>query len=244
MESFVLSRKDCRNVYWRIYFLIVQLVAVNFILAWIITYVNDISIWFDDYSEEDNNLNFTFLFWIWYLLCSFLSVIYSTGKRINAVFKMTFIHAFILSLASYTHMHMRAYGWKDILICCILALLIMGLAILTASVSKKDYRKYYEKLTSITVMFFFVYMICYFLDCSFQFWLDCCWILLGSIFTFFETQDVRFNLASVRNQRHLDNLLYPFIMNLIGNFFLMVPIPGLFKIVTKYLVTCRSSIRK
>lgn len=62
MESFVLSRKDCRNVYWRIYFLIVQLVAVNFILAWIITYVNDISIWFDDYSEEDNNLNFTSLF--------------------------------------------------------------------------------------------------------------------------------------------------------------------------------------
>lgn len=244
MESFVLSRKDCRNIYLRIYFLIVQLVAVNFILAWVVTYVHEISIWFDDYATEGNNLNFTSLFWIWYITCSFLTIIYASMKRLNMLFKMTFINAFMLSLVAYTHIYMRTYGWKDILICCILALLIMGLAILTASVSKKDYRKYYAKLTSITVTFFLVYLICYIFDCSFLFWLDCCWILVGSIFTFLETQDVRFNLVHVCNQRHLDNLLYPFVMNLIGNFLLMVPIPEIFKVVTKYLVTCRSSIRK
>ena len=111
MESFVLSRKDCLSIYWKIYFLIVQLVAVNFVIAWLMTYVDNISIWFDDYTQENVPWAFTPLAHFLSLMPFFLMIVY-TFRQIGHTFKMTFINLLVISLAVYTHKHMLKLGWE------------------------------------------------------------------------------------------------------------------------------------
>lgn len=221
MESFVLSRKDCTNIYLKIYFLIVQLAAVNFILAWIITYVGDISIWFDNYATEDGNPEYTALSHIFSIMPMILIVIYNCCRKIGYVLKMSFINLLIIFLAVYTHLSMLQYGWKLILMCFIGGLIALGIIIFSGSILKIKHGLNYDKMKTYLFALWLLYLLSLFLGNVATFIINLAFLVLGLVMAFLETQILRSRLVKVRTQQQLDNLLYPFTINIIGNFLLI-----------------------
>ena len=221
MESFVLSRKDCRDIYLKIYFLIVQLVAVNFVLAWFLTYVGDISIWFDDYLSEDGKPQRTILAHIISMMPIILIVLYNFFRKIGYVFKMSFINLLIIFLAVYTHFSMLQLGWKFILICFCCGLIALGILIFSGSILKIKQRFNYDKMKTYLFVLWMLYLLSLFFGSVATFVMNSVFFVLGLVMVFFETQILRSKLSRVRNQQQLDNLLYPFTINIIGNFLLI-----------------------
>ena len=221
MEGFVLSRKDCRNVYLKIYFLIAQLVVVNFILAWVITYVGDISIWFDSYLSEDGKPQYTILSTIISLIPMVLIVLYNLFRKIGYVFKMSFINLLIIFLAFYTHYSMLQLGWKFILICFSGGLIALGILIFSGSTLKIKQHFNYDKMKIYLFALWLLYLLSLFLGNVATFVMNLVLFVFGLVLAFFETQTLRSKLSRVRNQQQLDNLLYPFTINIIGNFLLI-----------------------
>lgn len=217
MESFVLSRKDCRNIYLRIYFLIVQLFAVNFILAYVMTYVDGINIWFDQYTSDEGKPGATVLAQICSLMPIILIVVYNAFRKIGYTLKMTFINLLIIFLALYTHAAMLMLGWKFVLLCFGCSLIAMGILMFAAS--RLNIKKHinYNKIKFYTFILFIVYLIASIFGKTVTFIGDMVVFVFGLGLAFFETQALRSKLVYIRNQRQLDNLLYPFIVNMIGN---------------------------
>lgn len=221
MESFVLSRKDCRDIYLKIYFLIVQLVAVNFILAWVITYVGDISIWFDNYLSEDGKPQYTPLSHIISLIPMVLIILYNFFRKIGYVFKMSFINLLIIFLAIHTHYSMLQWGGKFILICFSGSLIALGVLIFSGSILKIKQRLNCNKMRTFLFALWLLYLLSLFLGNVATFVMNLVLFVFGLFLTFLETQILRSKLSRVRNQKQLDNLLYPFTINIIGNFLLI-----------------------
>lgn len=220
MESFVLSRKDCRAIYWKIYFLIVQLVAVNFVIAWLMTYVDNISIWFDDYTQENVPWAFTPLAHFLSLAPFFLMIVY-TFRQIGHTFKMTFINLLVISLAIYTHKNMLDLGWEFIIGYYIAALIAMGILIFSATMLKIKLKPNYKSVRFVLMLLWTLFLISLLINDTIAFIVNLLISLYGLCLVFFETQKLRSRLLKVRTQPQLDNLIYPFIINMIGNFFLI-----------------------
>ena len=244
MENFILTKKDCRNIYLKIYFLIVQLALLNFVLAYIMTYVDNINIWFNAYSPKTQDIQVA----PWVILLSSVSIVlvitYYFCAQSGAVFKLTFINLLNIFLSLQTHMQMKLLGWKFVLLCFGFSLFLLGLAMFAGSTEKKDYRKYYPKMHLCLAIMFFVYLLFGIVNTSIIYWMDLVLIALGAFLTFLEIQDLRFNLPKVRSQQHLDNLLYPCIMNMFGNFLLMSFFLKSDKIFIKFFSQQKLSIRK
>ena len=221
MESFVLSKKDCRDIYLKIYFLIVQLFAVNFVLAYVMTYVSDIYIWFDDYTVKDDSLAFTPLAHIFSLMPIILIVVYAFSSQAEQVFKMTFINLIIIFLAMQTHMSMRQYGWEFILACFVFALVAIGILMFSATTLKIKYRLNYNKIKTIILLLWGLSIISVLISNILNFFINLIIFILGLYLAFAETQNLRSRLVKIRTQKQLDNLLYPFILTMIGNFLLI-----------------------
>lgn len=236
-EKFVITPKECRRVYLRLYAFLVYFLTISCVVAAIIVYFPPVHGWF--YLKESTTetphgsiLALAMIFSPLVLLTFYLKNIRKDWMK---PVTMGFITIFAILMGCKIHLFLYFLGWKTFLSMFAMMIALIGFTMMLAIIIKKDFSSLKKMILYIAIVLLVLIIIVQMFR-SFEtlnYALNSSMVFIGLVFVFVETQDLRRILPNVHNQINFERIFMHSLLNLFANLWLMlVPLDN-FKVMLK-----------